>query len=50
VHSTAIVNVQHVREIRDRDGMCLTLTDGSQVAVSRARKRQVEEAPGPRLR
>jgi len=50
VHRTAIVNVLHVREIRDRDGMCLTLTDGSQVAVSRARKRQVEEALGPRLR
>jgi two-component system LytT family response regulator len=50
VHRTAIVNVQHVREIRDRDGMCLTLTDGSQVAVSRARKRQVEDALGPRLR
>jgi hypothetical protein len=42
--------VQHVREIRDREGMCLTLTDGLQVAVSRARKRQVEEALGPLLR
>lgn len=50
VHRTAIVNVQHVREMRERDGMCLTLTDGTEVTVSRARKRQVEQALGPRLR
>jgi two-component system, LytTR family, response regulator len=49
-HRTAIVNVEHVREMDDRNGLCLTLSDGTQVAVSRARKRQVEEAVGPRLR
>ena len=34
VHRTAIVNVQHMRETRDRDGMCLTLTDGTQRSSS----------------
>jgi two-component system LytT family response regulator len=49
-HRTAIVNVEHVREMDDRNGLCLTLSDGAQVGVSRARKRQVEDAVGPRLR
>ena len=41
-HRTAIVNVQHVRETHDRDGLRLVLSDGSAVAVSRSRKHQVE--------
>jgi two-component system LytT family response regulator len=49
-HRTAIVNVEHVREMVDRNGLSLTLSDGAQVAVSRARRRQVEDAVGPRLR
>jgi two-component system LytT family response regulator len=49
-HRTAIVNVEHVRESHDRDGLCLVLTDGSQVGVSRGRKGQVEALLAPRLR
>jgi len=49
-HRTAIVNIEHVREMSDRNGLCLTLSDGTQLGVSRARKRQVEDAVGPRLR
>ena len=50
VHRTAIVNVEHVRESHDRDGLCLVLSDGAQVGVSRARKTQVEGLLAPRLR
>lgn len=50
VHRTAIVNVEHVRESHDRDGLCLVLSDGSQVGVSRGRKSQVEALIAPRLR
>ena len=49
-HRTAIVNVQHVRETRDRDGLRLALSDGSHVAVSRSRKSHVESLLSPRLR
>ena len=50
VHRTAIVSVEHVRESRDRDGLCLMLTDGAEVGVSRGRKAQVEALLAPRLR
>ena len=49
-HRTAIVNVEHVREMDERNGLVLTLSNGTHVGVSRARKRQVEDAVGPRLR
>ena len=49
-HRTAIVNVEHVRESHDRDGLCLVLSDGSDVGVSRGRKMQVEALLSPRLR
>jgi len=42
VHRAAIVNVAHVRELMDRDGLMLVLSDGSEIGVSRARRHQVE--------
>jgi len=50
VHRTAIVNLEHVRESLERDGLCLVLSDGSEVGVSRGRKSQVESLVSPRLR
>jgi two-component system LytT family response regulator len=50
VHRAAIVNLDEVQSVRDRDGMHLTLTDGTQVAVSRARRRGVGALLNPRLR
>jgi two-component system LytT family response regulator len=41
-HRAAVVNVAHVRELVDRDGLLLVLSDGSEVGVSRARRPQVE--------
>ncbi len=41
-HRAAVVNVAHVRELVDRDGVLLVLSDGSEVGVSRARRPQVE--------
>jgi len=41
-HRAAVVNVAHVRELVDRDGLVLVLCDGSEVGVSRARRQQVE--------
>jgi two-component system LytT family response regulator len=49
-HRMAIVNVQHIRETHDRDGLRLVLSDGSQVGVSRSRRAQVESLLSPRLR
>ncbi len=49
VHRTAIVNLEHVREMHDANGLSLRLSDGSQVGVSRARRQHVEEAAGTRL-
>ena len=34
-HRTAIVNLTHVRETLDRDGLRLVLSEGTQVGVSR---------------
>lgn len=50
VHRTAIVNVEHVRESRVRDGLYLVLSDAAQVGVSRGRKSYVESLLSPRLR
>jgi hypothetical protein len=46
----AIVNLHHVRETHERDGLHLVLSEGSQVSVSRSRKTQVESLLSPRLR
>ncbi|MGE3519926.1 MAG: LytR/AlgR family response regulator transcription factor [Vicinamibacterales bacterium] len=43
VHRGAIVNMAEVKEYDQRDGSTVVLSDGSRVAVSRARKRLVEE-------
>jgi two-component system LytT family response regulator len=49
-HRMAIVNLQHVRETEDRDGLRLVLSEGSHVGVSRSRRSQVEALLSPRLR
>ena len=49
-HRTAIVNVKHVRETQDRDGLRLVLSEGTQVGVSRSRRSHVESLLSPRLR
>ena len=46
----AVVNLQHVRETEDRDGLRLVLSDGSHVGVSRSRRSHVEALLSPRLR
>lgn len=50
VHRAAIVNVDEVHETYDEGGLVLVLTDGSSVAVSRSRRRAVEDTLLPRLR
>jgi two-component system LytT family response regulator len=42
VHRAAIVNLAHVRELLDREGLLLVLSDGAEVGVSRARRPHVE--------
>lgn len=49
-HRMAIVNLQHVQETEERDGLRLVLSEGSQVGVSRSRRSQVEALLSPRLR
>jgi DNA-binding LytR/AlgR family response regulator len=49
-HRMAIVNLAHVRETLDRDGLRLVLSEGTQVGVSRSRRSQVESLLAPRLR
>ena len=49
-HRMAIVNVMHVREAVDRDGLRLVLSEGTQVGVSRSRRSHVESLLAPRLR
>jgi two-component system LytT family response regulator len=49
-HRMAIVNLHHVRETLERDGLHLVLSNGEQVAVSRSRKGHVESLLSPRLR
>lgn len=50
VHRTAIVNVEEVRSIQDSGRLLLTLSDGSEVVVSRSRRPHVEPLVHPRLR
>ena len=50
VHRTAIVNLDEVRTMRDCGGLQLTLSDGSEVPVSRSRRTQIEQLLRPRLR
>jgi two-component system LytT family response regulator len=49
VHRAAIVNLLDVREVHDAGGLLLVLSDGSQVPVSRSRRRHVEPLLLPRL-
>ena len=49
-HRMAIVNLKHVREAHDRDGLRLVLSEGTQVGVSRSRRSHVESLLSPRLR
>ena len=49
-HRMAIVNLTHVRETQDRDGLRLVLSEGTQVGVSRSRRSHVESLLAPRLR
>jgi len=42
VHRAAMVNCAAIRSIDDGEGLRLTLTDGSEIPVSRARRRVVE--------
>jgi DNA-binding LytR/AlgR family response regulator len=50
VHRTAIVNVEEVRTIQDAGRLVLTLSNGTEVAVSRSRRADVEPLIRPRLR
>jgi two-component system LytT family response regulator len=50
VHRTAIVNLDEVRTMHDSGGLQLTLSDGSEVSVSRSRRTQIEQLLRPRLR
>jgi len=49
-HRAAIVNVDEVREIQDKGGLGLVLSDGTTVPVSRSRKSHVESVLLQRLR
>jgi two-component system LytT family response regulator len=49
-HRMAIVNLKHVRETHDRDGLSLMMSEGSHVGVSRSRRSHVESLLSPRLR
>ena len=49
VHRAAIVNVDEVREAREAERLVLVLSSGSQVPVSRSRRRHVEPLVLPRL-
>jgi two-component system, LytTR family, response regulator len=50
VHRTAIVNLDEVRTMHDSGGLQLTLSDGSEVSVSRSRRSQIEPLLRPRRR
>jgi two-component system LytT family response regulator len=49
VHRAAIVNVEEVCEAREAERLVLVLSNGSQVPVSRSRRRHVEPLVLPRL-
>lgn len=48
VHRAAIVNLREVKELDQREGSWLVMSDGARVPVSRSRKRRVEELLLPR--
>jgi two-component system LytT family response regulator len=50
VHRAAIVNVGEVRDVRDEGALTLVLSNGSEVPVSRSRRRHVEPVLLPRIR
>jgi two-component system, LytTR family, response regulator len=50
VHRTAIVNLDEVRTMHDVGGLHLTLSDGTEVAVSRSRRTEIAHLLRPRLR
>jgi two-component system, LytTR family, response regulator len=50
VHRTAIVNLDHVREVTDEDRLVIVLSNGARVPVSRSRRREIEPALLPRFR
>jgi len=50
VHRAAIVNAEEVREVGDRGGMHVVLSNGARIPVSRARRRKVASVLTPRLR
>lgn len=50
VHRTAIVNLDHVREVSDEGRLFIVLSSGARVPVSRSRRREIEPALIPRLR
>lgn len=50
VHRTAIVSVKEIRSIHDAGRLVLTLSNGTEVAVSRSRRPHVEPLIRPRLR
>jgi two-component system LytT family response regulator len=50
VHRTAIVNLDHVREVADEGRLIVVLSNGSRVPVSRSRRRELEPTLLPRFR
>jgi two-component system LytT family response regulator len=50
VHRAAIVNIDEVRQVRDDGRLVVVLSNGSEVTVSRSRRRHVEPALLPRFR
>ncbi len=50
VHRGAVVNVDKVSRLVERDGLVLVLSNGTELAVSRARRRTVRQALRPSLR
>jgi len=50
VHRTAIVNLDHVREVTDEGRLIVVLSSGARVPVSRSRRREIEPTLLPRFR
>ena len=50
VHRTAVVNLDHVREVHDEGRLLIVLSSGARVPVSRSRRRELEPTLLPRLR
>jgi len=49
VHRTAIVNLDHVREVTDEGRLVIVLSSGARVPVSRSRRRELEPKLLPRF-